>query len=40
MDKFIRRVKLWFKRYKHCNKCCLFCEWFEECENDIGKGVD
>lgn len=38
MGKLVRRIKLWFTKYKDCPHCCLFCEFFEECESDLGKG--
>lgn len=29
------RFKLWRKHKKDCHHCCLFCDFFEDCEAEI-----
>lgn len=32
----IQRLKYWiFQRGKHCRRCCLFCEYYDLCRNEV-----
>ena len=31
----LNRFKLWLKPNKRCHHCCLWCEHFKECEEDL-----
>ena len=32
----IQRLKYWiFQRGKHCRCCCLFCEYYDLCRNEV-----
>lgn len=29
------RLKHWLKKNKGCSHCCLFCEFYDECKDDL-----
>ena len=36
MSRFWYWVVKTIRSNKYCNKCCLICEYYEECKRDIG----
>ena len=31
----LKRLKLWLTPKKMCHHCCLWCEYFDECQEDL-----
>lgn len=38
LREFRARFKLWSKPKKDCRYCCLFCEYFDDCKEEIYEG--
>lgn len=38
LREFHARFRLWSKPKKDCSHCCLFCEYFEDCKEEIYEG--
>lgn len=36
----IKRLIYWIRHNHYCDKCCLFCEFFDKCKNDKEMEVD
>lgn len=35
-----RRLKLWFKKGKHCKHCCLICPFYKNCIDELLERVE
>lgn len=35
MKRLLRRFRLWKTPGKYCRHCCVWCRYFEDCENEL-----
>ncbi len=35
LKKLFLKIQLWFTKNKKCKRCCVLCEYFDDCYDDI-----